>query len=252
MRIAAGLEAPAPWGGVWAVEASSERQPFSAAELPAAERDGAHLSVSDWLTGRLQWTMAVGIDAWKPESPRARLGARLQFAAMDDRVEAGLGAASWPGSGAFGTIDATVRARSTTTTQGVVLVGQAGLQHSTSLTPLDLWGAGDTGVVRSTLLRAHPLLDGGRFRPERLGRTLGQASLEAQRWWTVKGPVRAAVAVFGDAARTARRSDGSTRGDIDVGVGGRFAVIGIPGVFGANLAKGLADGATAFSVTYQP
>ena len=251
-RVAAGLEAPAPWGGVWAVEAFSERQPFTTPELPTAERTGAHLSVSDWLTGRLQWTMTAGVDAWEPESPRARLGARLQFATLDDRFEAALGAASWPGGGAFGTLDAIIRARSTTTRQGVVFLGQANFQHATSRTPLDLWGAGDTGVVRSTLLRAHPLLDGGRFRPERLGRDLGQVSLEAQRWWTVRGPVRAAVAVFSDLARTDSRRDGSARGDIDLGIGGRLVVVGIPGIFGASLAKGLSDGATAFSVIYQP
>jgi hypothetical protein len=78
-------------------------------------------------------------------------------------------------------------------------------------------------------------------------------SLEAQRWWTVIGPIRAAAAVFGDAARTAQLYDGDhARHDVDVGIGAHLAIAGIPGLFSANVAKGLADGATAFSVTYTP
>ena len=64
--------------------------------------------------------------------------------------------------------------------------------------------------------------------------------------------VCAAAAVFGDVAQTFRRYSGPASRDVDVGVGTRLAVVGIPGTFAVNLAKGLADGATAFSVTYQP
>jgi hypothetical protein len=134
-----------------------------------------------------------------------------------------------------------------------VLLGEANLQIVTRRAPLDLWWAGDTGHVRSTLLRAHPLLDDGRLRVDRLGRSLGHFSLEAQRWWTVVGPISAAAAVFGDVARTAQLYDGErTRHDVDVGIGAHLAVSGIRGLFSANVAKGLADGATAFSVTYTP
>jgi hypothetical protein len=37
-----------------------------------------------------------------------------------------------------------------------------------------------------------------------------------------------------------------------VGVGARFAVIGMPGIFRVDLAKGLRDGATALSFVYEP
>jgi hypothetical protein len=37
-----------------------------------------------------------------------------------------------------------------------------------------------------------------------------------------------------------------------VGIGAQLAVSGIRGLFSANVAKGLADGAAAFSVTYTP
>ncbi|HEY5618366.1 MAG TPA: C39 family peptidase [Vicinamibacterales bacterium] len=251
MRVGAGIQAPAPWGSVWGVDAFSERQPFTA-ELRPADRASVQLGVSDWLTGRFRWTATAGIDAWAPEAARARVGGRLQFAALDDRFDAAVGVASWPGNDAFGTFDAGLRARSTTARRGLVFLGVANVQLATALTPLDLWWAGDTGHARSTFLRAHPLLDEGRLRADRLGRALAQVSVEAQRWWTVVGPISAAAAVFGDVARTARRYDGPAHGDVDVGTGARLAVAGIPGVFSANVAKGLRDGATAFSVTYQP
>jgi hypothetical protein len=252
MRVGAGLHAPAPWGGFWGVDAFSERQPFTDSGVRPADHDGATLELSDWLTGHMRWTVTTGVDAWAPENVRLRLGGQLRFAALKDRLDGAFGMSTWPGQDAFGTLETALRVRSSTATQGIVFLGTASFQFATALTPLDVWSAGDTGHVRSALLRAHPLLDDGRFRVERLGRGLGQVSLEAQRWWALAGPIRAGAAVFGDAARTAARYDGTSRRDVDVGVGARLAVTGIPGVFSANIAQGLADGAMAFSVTYQP
>lgn len=252
MRVVAGIHAPAPWGGVWTIDGFSERQPFTAYDVPRADREGARVGMSDWLTDRLRWTVSVGVDGWAPAAVRGHVGGQLQFVARDERLEGSFEVASWPGDDSFGTIAANVRAQSSTSRQGLVFAGAAGLQFASRLTPLDLWGAGDTGDVRFTLLRAHPLLEDGRFRTDRLGRTVGQMSFEAQRWWSVATPLRAAAAVFADMARTARRYDGASRGDVDAGIGVRLAVAGIPGAFSVNFAKGLADGATAFSMTYKP
>lgn len=252
VRVAGAVHAPAPWGGVWGIDVFAERQSFSAPELPSADRRGASVAVSDWLTGRVRWTASAGVDAWSPRGARARAGGGIQVTTFADRLDVIIDAAGWPGSDTFGTFAAGVRARSSTARQGVVLLGTADLQLATRLTPLDLWWAGDTGHARPALLRAHPALDGGRLRTARLGRTLGIVSVEAQRWWTVSGPLRAAAAMFGDVAHTAQRYEGRPLRDVDVGIGVRLAVAGVPGVFNANLAKGLADGATAFSVTYQP
>jgi hypothetical protein len=165
----------------------TERQSFSAPELPSADRRGAHIAVSDWLTGRLRWTASAGVDAWSPQGARARLGGGVQVTKFADRLDVVIDTAGWPGRDPFGTFAAGVRARSSTARQSVVLLGTADLQLATRLTPLDLWWAGDTGHARAALLRAHPALDGGRLRADRLGRTLGIVSLEAQRWWTVSG-----------------------------------------------------------------
>ena len=77
-------------------------------------------------------------------------------------------------------------------------------------------GGRATPVRAFDFARAHPLLDDGRLRVDRLGRTLGHFSLEAQRWWTIVGPISAATAVFGDVARTAQLydSEGARHGAI--------------------------------------
>jgi hypothetical protein len=252
-RTGAAIHAPAPWGGIWSIDAFSEEQPFTTSGLNPAERDSVRVAASDWLTGRLQWTATAGVDVWAPESARLQVGGSLELVTLDDRLDAAFELSGWPGSGAFSTIEAGIRARSSTAKRGVVVLGTANLQFATRRAPLDLWWAGDTGHARSTLLRAHPLLDDGRLRVDRLGRTLGHFSLEAQRWWTVVGPISAAGAVFGDVARTARLYDSEgARHDVDVGIGAHLAVSGIRGLFSANVAKGLVDGAAAFSVTYTP
>ncbi len=252
MRIGAGVHTPAPWGGVWSFDAFSERQPFSTTEVPPAAHTGARLEASDWFSDRLHWTVIAGVDAWDPESARGHVGGQVRFVTVDNRFDAALGLARWPGNGAFGTLSAGIHGRSSTARRGAVLLGSANFQRASERTPLDLWWAGDTGHARSTYLRAHPVLHDGRLRTERLGRELVQMSLEAQRWWALAGPVSAAAAVFGDVAQTFRRYSGPASRDVDVGLGARVAVVGIPGTFAVNLAKGLADGATAFSVMYQP
>jgi hypothetical protein len=249
MRVDAGIRAPAPWGGVWAVDGFTERQSFTTPELPAAEHEGARIGVSNWLTDRVRWTMTGGVDRWA-HSVRPHVGTQLQFVARDERLHGLVEVATWPGDDGFGTIAASVRAQSSTSHEGLVLAGAANLQLATSLAPPDIWWAGDTGHARYTLLRAHPLLEDGRLRTDQLGRRLVQMSFEAQRWWAVRTPLRAAAVVFTDLAHTGLRYDAPSRRDLDAGVGLRLAVGGIPGVFSANFGKGLRDGATAFSVTY--
>jgi hypothetical protein len=252
-KTGAGIRAPAPWGGIWSVDAFSEEQRFNTSGLSPAERDSVSVAASDWSTGWLQWTVTTGVDVWAPEPARLHVGGSIELVTPDDRLDAGFALSGWPGGETFGTVDAGIRARSSTAKRGVVLLGAASLQFVTRRAPLDLWWAGDTGHVRSTLLRAHPLLDDGRLRVDRLGRTLGHFSVEAQRWWAVVGPISAAAAVFGDVARTAQLYDSArARHDVDVGIGAHLAVSGLRGQFSANVAKGLADGATAFSVTYTP
>ena len=251
-RVAVGIEAPAPWGGVLSAQAYAERQPFNVPGFSRAEQTGGRLGVSDWLTAHWRWTVTAGVDEWSHAGARGMAGAALQFASLDGRMDATVGTEAWPRRGGFATSRGTLRARSSTERRGLVIIAAAGVEVATRATPMNLWWAGDTGHVRPALLRAHPVLDAGQLRVERLGRTFLHGSLEAQRWWRVAGPLRAAAAVFGDTGRTARRVAGAARADVDVGVGARLAVTGIPGLFRADLGKGLGDGATAVSLVYEP
>ena len=118
--------------------------------------------------------------------------------------------------------------------------------------PFDVWPAVDTGNARSTLMRAHPLLDDGLLQLKRAGRALANASLEAQQWWRPNAFVRVGGALFSDLSHIGQQAAGGSWQGVDVGVGARVAVTGMPGVVRVNLAKGLGDGLTALSVVYQP
>jgi hypothetical protein len=237
---------------VWGAQAYTEQQAFSLSTIPGAERTGGRLSVSDWLAGRWRWTVSAGIDEWSGAAAQGVAGTALQFASIDGRIGASAAADVWSGNDAFGTTRLDLAARSSTELRGLVVTATGGIEIASRRTPLDLWWAGDTGHARSALLRAHPLLRDGRLVVDRLGRTFLHGSLEAQRWWRVAGPFRAAAAAFGDVGRTDQRLAGSAQSDADVGIGVRIAVAGIPGMLHADLAKGLRDRATAISLTYKP
>ena len=244
--------APAPWGGVWRLTASRERQPFTAV-FPSSLHDSAELDVADWLTGSARWQVGAGADRWNGSRTFATARAGVRLVTSGDRVDARIQARTWfGGAGSFQSGEALVVARSSARPVGTVIVATGGISGVTASAPGDVWFAGDTGRARPLLLRAHPILaERARFRTERLGRLVGNGSAELQRWWRV-GPFRAGGATFVDTARTARRLAGPGVTDVDVGVGFRGAWPGKAAALRVDLAKGLRDGATAFSVVYSP
>ena len=251
MRVAGGIEAPAPWGGVWAVDASSETQPFAGVAMQAADRASAHVRFGNWMTSRLRFTAHAGVDEWNGAGLRPGLGGGLRLVSGSDSLDIDARATTWPSRGAFSTLAMSAGYRSSTNRRGLVWTIDGHAAVATARTPVDLWSAGDTGHARRTLLRAHPLLDDGRLRVERLGRRLAHGSAELQHWRAVRGPVAAGLAVFGDLARTSDRFAGPPRRDVDVGFGARLAVIGLPGMFRVDVARGLRDAAHALSIAYE-
>jgi hypothetical protein len=252
-RAAFAVRAPAPWGGVWGIEAAAERQPFDAPGLPAAESRGVRLGVANWATAAFRWELQGGVDDRRSAGRFGVVDGSLAFVSAGDKVEARAGASRWQGGRAFGMGHASLLARSRVDRRGVVILGAASMWSVSQSTPRELWAAGDTGHARPTLLRAHPVLADGRLRTDRLGRTLVSATAEAQRWRArILGPIRAAAASFVDVARTAHRVDADAVWDVDVGIGARIAAPGLPGIFRLDLAKGLREGATALSFAYQP
>jgi hypothetical protein len=246
-RVAAGIRAPAPWGGVWSVEGFRERQGFTSRLVPV-DRAAAQVMHSNWATARLRWSIGAGAETRRTGGDFARVDGELRFASTNDRVSVHLDATRWIGTDAFAAGSAVVRLQSSAERRDIVWLASVGLDAVSSSAPADLWPAGDTGLARSTLLRAHPVLTGsGRLRIERMGRAVQSTSIEVQRWWRIVAPLRVAAAGFVDVARTSRRFDGSTRRDADAGVGARLSGAGIPGTLRVDAATGLKDGAKVLS-----
>ena len=251
-RFSAALRSPAPWNGIWEIGGFTERQTLDVVVPAELERSGARLGVSDWATGAIRWQLEGGIDRWRGRSTLGNVGAVLRVEKFDDRFEPEVRVTSWIGEAPFAAIHVSARMRSSEEPRGTVLTAAVAVEGITRHAPVDVWPAVDSGHARSTLMRAHPLLDDGRLQLERAGRALANVSLEAQRWWQANTFVRVGGAVFSDLSHIARRATGGSWNGVDVGVGARVAVTGMPGLVRVDLAKGLSDGRTALSVVYQP
>jgi hypothetical protein len=256
-RVGLAVAAPAPWGGVWALDADWERQPFDVPTTAMVERSAVRLSVADWATGAFRWQANGGIEqrgaGGADRNRYGLLGGRFAAVTSGDLLEANLSAGAWLGANGFATGAASLIGRSTTARHGLVFIASAALQGATAATPQDLWFAGDTGHARPTLLRAHPVIEDGRLRLARLGRVLIHTSMEGQHWWPpIRGLLRTGAAVFVDAARTGARAESPALDDLDVGAGVRLAVTGLSGFFRVDLGKSLRNDAMALSLTYVP
>jgi hypothetical protein len=233
------------------VQAFSERQPFDPLDLPTAERTGGGVEFGNWIGPFTRVALRGGIERRQRTETFGAAGFGLRLVSRDDRFDARLSADVWAGATTFAAGEAAITARSSIERRGRVFVVRGGLSRASRSTPPDVWFGGDTGATRPTLLRAHPLVDDGRLRVERLGRRMVHGSAEAQRWWHLS-VTRVAAAIFADAARVGDRLLAGGTGDVDVGAGARLAVPGLAGTFRADVAKGLRDGATRWSFVYEP
>ncbi len=250
-RVALDYQAPAPWGGIWGVAGSYEEQPFDRTDVTPVTRRGARLMLADWATSRVRWTVRGGLDHWNATGRVALAGGGLRVTSGGDRFVGQLDLDSWSGDASFGIAQGRLRVRTSVEARGWVATGLVGLGLASARTPGDLWFAGDTGLARPVLLRAHPLVDDGRFRTAQMGRALVHGSFEAQRWWRVP-LVAVGGAAFIDAARLDRRVDAGARRDVDVGGGFRATVPGLGGMLRIDLGRGLRDGKTRLSFVYEP
>ena len=247
-RVAIGLAAPAPFGGVWTLDVFDERQTYGFVEGEVVERRRAALfSASDWITGTTRLEGAIGVDRWSGESSGLVRGGIL-------RELAGGLAAAWAegtlvaGESRGATLDAGGQWQSSPDRSGSVLHARAGLSASATSLPFAFWPGAGTGQGRAPLLRAHPLLREGRIAGV-FGSRLAHGGLEWRRW---RGPLahalRIAPAAFVDAARAFDApAFGDHRAHVDVGIGVRLA-IPTAGVVRVDLARGVRDGEMALSI----
>jgi hypothetical protein len=257
-RIAFSIAAPAPralGGGVWRVAASRETETFG--PLAVGEtRSRAGLTITNWLTSRVRAEGSLGIERFGPVANKtAALSAAVEMWPVDDRFAIEAGAGAWLGAtqaDRFGTTSLSGRWRSSAANTGAVVLARAGAQLTSGDTPALLWPGADTGHARDALLRAHPLLDDGVIRGGVFGRRLMFGGGEWRRWMRPsRSVVRIAPAVFVDVARAMRGlATTDDRAHVDVGAGVRIALPAM-GVLRLDLAHGLRDGATAFSVGFE-
>jgi hypothetical protein len=254
-RVGAAFTVPAPWGGLWGVDAFTERQPFKDGVLPVAHRNGAQLSAALWPVHWVRTTVRGGVHRWSHLGSFGVAGGGVRVISPDDRIDARLELTQWFGTGAltsFNTAEFGVTVRSTVEHRGRVYIGRAGAAAASEATPADIWFAGDTGRARGVPLRAHPVIDGGRLDSEQIGRRLRNVSGEAQQWWSYRSKLQIGAAAFVDTARAGQRLFPGAKTDVDVGLGARFSAPGFGGVLRIDIAHGLRDGDDALSFVYEP
>lgn len=259
-RVALALQSPrlGRWAGLWRVDGAWERQTYrfdtSSVET---ERRHAGVTFTDWISGDVRWEITAAFDRWpafarsnrselrrgRPLSHHVSIGAAIERRLLADRLAVRADGSMSPSIGdapAFGTAAVSSRWRSSTETFAT-WTAAAGVSTVTAHTPIDLWPAGDTGLVRSTLLRAHPLLDRGEIDAFRLRRVLVHGTLEFQRPLVVRPFAQIGWATFVDA----------TGEQADAGAGLRFKLPGAPGLLRVDVARGLRDGTMALSLAWQ-
>ena len=160
-RLALGVEAPSPFGGIWSLEALVENQTYGAAGSEIKERRrGVMLNASDWTSGVTRIKAGAAVDRWDQDTTASLV------AGVERTFAGGLGRAMVDGSILVrglraSTFGVTSDWRSSHSRVGSVWSTRGGLTTTTSETPLALLPGAGTGQGREVLLRAHPLLHDG-------------------------------------------------------------------------------------------
>jgi hypothetical protein len=247
-RIAVGLDAPAPFGGVWAIGFVNERETYGDAATFQQERHTLSFSYADWLTGTTRWEAGATREEW-PAGPATGVMGGIRYQSLDDRFTAAGRTTLWGRDGVEWLTGGSVEWRSRSRNEGIVIVSRGAASLASDGTPLSSWNGAGSGQGRDELLRAHPLLHDGVIRDAVFGRGLVNGTIEWRRWSApFKRVLRVAPAVFVDAARACDVPEfADRRAHVDAGGGVRLAIPGA-GVLRADVAVGLRDGRTAVSV----
>ncbi len=249
-RVGLDYELPSPLGGVWGLSSSWQEEHY--ADAAKSEVRDARITWTNWPRARLRLSAGSGIARWTGRATAALLDAALEYRPLNEMTSFEISMSGAGGSAqSFSTTNATARWRAATT--AVKLFGAAAVSRASSDAPLDRWPGAGGGHARPLLLRAHPLLgDNGRIEGPVFGRTVAQATIEAQRDIARRGLLAVGVATFADAARAWERVDGSTSPlHVDVGVGLRLRMApGMPALR-IDIARGLQDRRVALTAGWQ-
>jgi predicted double-glycine peptidase len=251
-RPGLGLRIDSPsWGGIWTMRGFSWREAFDREGMAPATRSGGDLAFTSWFTSAMRLTLRGGASRWTQHGRYASAGSAVRLLTRGERLQGDASFEVWSGRNTFSRMEGRVVARTSSVREGPVVLGRAGFGTAARSLPVELWFAGDTGQARDVPLRAHPVLREGKLVTAALGRRIVHGSVEGQYWWNL-ALSRVGAALFADAASVSRRLDAGSRENVDIGVGARLAVPGVGGIFRADIARGLRDGATAISFVYEP
>ena len=112
-RVGAAIAAPAPWGGLWGVDAFTERQPFTDETIPTSRRRGAHVTLSDWVTSWARVSVRGGVERWDGVDTFGHVATGIRLQTAGERLEGRAEMSGWKGTPSFGAIDVAAALRST-------------------------------------------------------------------------------------------------------------------------------------------
>ena len=249
--IALAYSAPTRFGGVLRTDLFRDEQSYtdgSGEVLSREVRRGGGLKFSDWSTHGFRWEIGLGAERWAGRGRTVNVSAGIDSRHLDDRVSINAGVLGLRGEFRAASVRASAAWRSRIRNDGSVLLSSVGAEVASGGAPRALWPGAGTGYARPVLLRAHPLLEDGVIAGDVFGRRLYHGSIEWRRWWPpFLRVMRAAPALFVDAARAERRVDEGSAWHVDAGAGLRISVPG-SGVLRIDLGKGLRGGSTALSI----
>jgi hypothetical protein len=267
-RVAFGVAAPGVLGmpGVFEVQGYWERQTYGAPNLEGTETGGSarvveerrhgHVGFREWLTGDLRIGAFLSLDRWSGHRLRPGMAAEAEIRMAGDRSALQFVGAAWPagrdGRPGFGGLGLGLRLRSASGRHRTEWSARAAVEMASAGAPLALWPGAGTGHARPALLRAHPILEAGVVRADRIGRLLVHGGGEMTRWVWDWGFSAAGLALFVDAASLAKPLgvDEGSGLQVDIGTGVRLTLPG-RGRLRADLAVGLRDGSAAASLAWE-
>jgi hypothetical protein len=235
-RVSAAASAPRVLGlpGLVTVEAMWDEQTYRTGSGPA-RRDTADpvrerwrhasLSLDNWWTADLRAAVTLGVDEWSGSGRRFALSGNVDRRFAGDRVSLGARLAGWTPSAAQPAFAAaTIRASARNRPAGAGPLVRLDVSYDivTEGAPLALWPGAGTGLGRTPLLRAHPLLRDGVIEGSAFGRRLFRAGLEAQVSIASIGPLGVRGAAFVDSVRVAARAASPPSTFVDLGAGLRI------------------------------
>ena len=241
--------------GLWRFDVAWERETYAfSSGLGRSDRRRAAVTYGDWQSGDTRWEVTAAFDNTTDSGRHVAAGAALERRLLDDRLAVRAAATVAPAIGrgsAFSTTGLSSAWR-VGLPRGFSFIGRTNLQSVSARTPMAFWPGGDTGHVRTALLRAHPLLRDGAIAASGLGRAMVHSTAELERDLAGFPLARVGWAIFVDAARQSRMLAGGRIAHIDAGAGLRAAMPGTSGTLRVDVARGLRDGNMVLSAAFQP